>query len=141
MRYIFIISLVLSSLAATAQMQAGSKRDSIAQSKIIELVENEHLLPYYDENRHTPGDFIYSSHIATILKQRPDPEHDEYWIQVTDHRMYEQPNVYFNFFVDPKTWAVYVYDIKTEKFWTWENWKRQPNYRSPNYSPLYYPNI
>lgn len=113
-----------------AQLQPGTKADSIAQAKVLELVEKEHLLTYYDDNINTPGDFIYSSQVATRIKQRPGKDLSEYWVQVIDHRIYDTPNIFLNFYVDPKTWQVYYLDTKTDHLWTWENWKKHNRYRS-----------
>ncbi len=115
--------------SATAQSQPGTKNDSIAQAKVLELVEKEHLLTFYDDNINTPGDFIYSSQVSTKIKQRPTKDLTEYWVQVIDHRMFDTPNIFFNFYVDPKTWQVYYRDTKTDQLWTWDNWKKHNRYR------------
>lgn len=125
-RYCFLVVLMLSAIAAAhSQQQPGTKNDSIAQSRVIDLLEAEHILSYYDENINTPGDFIYSSQIATILKQKPGADFKDYWVQVTDHRRYDNPNIFLNFFVDPENWEVFYFDTKTNLLWTWDNWKKQ----------------
>ncbi len=129
MRYAILVLLLFSSFAAIkAQQQTGTIEDSIAQSKVIELVEKEYVLHYYDENINTPGDFIYSSHVSTILKQKPGADFKDYWVQIKDHRKYDNPSIYLNFFVDPNSWEVFYFDTETNLLWTWDNWKKQSKY-------------
>ena len=129
-RYFLLPALIFSSFVAVqAQQQRGSRQDSIAQSKVIELLESRHVLRYYDENINTPGDFIYSSQVETLIKKRPGAGFDDYWIQVKDHRRYEGSGVSFNFYVDPKSWEVYYFDTEHNLVWTWEQWTQQNKYR------------
>src|ERR1035437_6580894 len=127
----YLLSFVLLcslSYSGMAQQQRGSRQDSIAQSKVIALLESKHVLKYYDENINTPGDFIYSSQIETLIKKRPGADFSDYWIQVKDHRRYEGSGVSFNFYVDPKTWEVFYCHTETNLVWTWERWARKNKY-------------
>jgi len=126
-RLFFTLLLLPSFFSLTAQIQHGTATDSIAQAKVIELLEQEYILPYYEENINTAGDFILSSHVATIIKQKPSAGFDNYWVQVTDHRRYDN-DACLNFYVDPKTWKVLYFDTKTNQSWTWEKWKKQAKY-------------
>jgi hypothetical protein len=125
----YFLSAILffaSGFSVTAQMQhTGNKEDSIAQSKVIELLESKHVLSYYDDDLNTPGDFIYSSQIETFIRQRPGADLNDYWIQVKDHRRYEGNGVSFNFYVNPESWEVLFFDPETNLTWTWEQWVRQ----------------
>jgi hypothetical protein len=129
-RYTVLIILGFASCySAHAQLQStGNTRDSIAQSKVVALLEKKYVLKYYDENINTPGDFIYSSHIETLIKKRPGADFNDYWIQVKDHRRYEGDGISFNFFVDPKTWKVSYFDAETNLVWSWEQWAGQSKY-------------
>jgi hypothetical protein len=130
MRFLLPVILICTVVSpASAQLQkTGNTKDSIAQAKVIALLESKHVLKYYDENINTPGDFIYSSHVETRIKQRPGADFPDYWIQVKDHRRYEGDGVSLNFFVDPKTWEVSYYDTNTDLIWTWEQWAGRNKY-------------
>ena len=142
MRYTLLIFLLLFPVVAVrAQQQPGTKEDGIIQAQVMALLEREYTLHYYDENINTPGDFIYSSQVATFIKKRPGKNFPDFWVQVTDHRRYDNPDIYFNFYVNPKTLEVFYLDTETNLIWTWDNWKRQAKSKRAKYSPLYYQNI
>ncbi|MCW3123273.1 MAG: hypothetical protein JWQ38_2765 [Flavipsychrobacter sp.] len=130
MRYSFLFALMFSSsVAVHAQLQSGSRQDSTAQAKVLELIETERVLSYYDEDINTPGDFIYSSQVSTIIKQKPGKTFPQYWVQVIDHRRYDGIDIPLHFYVDPQSWEIFYLDTKTNLLWTWDNWKKQSRYR------------
>lgn len=128
--YLFLTLLCALSLPAKGQLQeTGNRNDSIAQAKVVELLESKHVLSYYDANINVPGDFIYSSQIETLVKKRPGKDFSDYWIQVKDHRRYEGTGVFLNFYVDPASWEVSYYDTETNLVWSWEQWGKQSKYK------------
>jgi hypothetical protein len=99
------------------KLPGSDRNDTIAMQQVKQLSEVKELERRNAYNRDS------TQHIVEAVEKRPDSKFKYYKVVVGDKGP-DKFQAIFHFYVYPKTWSVFYYDVSSDSVFTLDQWRK-----------------